>query len=344
MAKQRAISKGIYRDRSSLRAIVNGASGRKEKRFPLETPLADIKVWRNETKVKLDANARRAPRRTDTLRTDAAIYLKRLTIASIGSRSSELDAWIALYGDRQRSSLTEADVRAAVAAWQVGQYAVRTCEHRVATLRHLFRTLDGREVITPCDGVKFTLPDTQPVYVPAETIKRVAGNLIHRDTQARFMVLTATGVRPSELMRAEPSDVSLKQRLWIVRTGKGGARPAIRLNDDMLAAWKMFIHAKAWGHYDTSTHAKRLYEAGWPKAVRPYQARATFGMELSRRGADLADIQQILGHRDVKTTRAYYVPREDSRISAAIETVSGRLGWGKLAGDVGSRKKARKSA
>ena len=99
---------------------------------------------------------------------------------------------------------------------------------------------------------------------------------------------------------------------------------------DMRAALEAFRDAGAWGPYDTSTHAKLLYAAGWPRTVRPYAVRGTFGMELSKRGADLADIQQLMGHRDQKTTRVYYVPPEQSRLAAASRSVGRRFGWKRL--------------
>lgn len=330
-SKWKKIATGIYRDGTRLRAIVNAASGRIEKSFALDADLGAIKLWRNTEKVRLDTRARRKPLpgKAGTITADARRYVSQVKhLASWKSRRSELDAWIAALGPKMnRARITEEQVRKAVSDWQHAGVAVRTCEHRVATLRHMFKTLDGSDVLTPCDRVKFQLPETQPVYVPAALIQKVARTLPFKDTRARLMVLATTGVRPSELMRTLPDDVNLKERIWIIRTAKGGTRPAMRLNDNMVAAWEAFIAAKAWGRYDTSTHAKRLYEAGWPEGVRPYNARASFGMELSRQGADLADIQQILGHRNIKTTRAYYVPREDSRIAAALESVGKRFRW-----------------
>lgn len=344
----KTLSKGIYRDGDSIRAIVNCAAGRKEKRFDVDAPLAEIKKWRNATKTKLEARERqRRPRdATGTLRADVTAYVATLTTVSWKSTRAHLEAWVALYGDRRRDQITEDDVRAAVRQWQAEDFKPWTIIHRVKALRGLYRAL--KDETTPCDAVTFDKPATRPVFVASTVIRKVALKLATRpaylQTLARHLVLTSTGCRPCELMRAEPADVDVRARLWPIRTAKGGYRPALRLNDDMVAAWRLFARAKAWGLYDTSRHAKRLYWAGWPAGVPPYKARGTFGMELSRRGADLADIQELLGHADLKTTRAYYVPAENSRLGAAVRSVRGRLGWEKLAANVGRRQKSKKSA
>ena len=79
--------------------------------------------------------------------------------------------------------------------------------------------------------------------------------------------------------------------MWLVRTAKGGAPRAFWLNDDMVAAWKAFIAADAWGAFDGSDYATALYAAGWPRDVRPYQARHSVALELGERGIDLGDVQ-----------------------------------------------------
>lgn len=342
------LSTGIYADQYSIQAIVNGAAGRKTKRFEHGTELAAIKRWRNEEKVRLEAIARKQPKRTatrGTLRADVKLYLKKLPrIVSWKTRRSDIGAWATLYGPRKRHSLTLEDARDAVKRWQtdgrvVGKdedgkpirrpYAVWTIKHFVHALRDLFHTLDGADAPTPVDGLKLGKPPkTTPVFVTPKTIQDVAARIRDRRTRARFMVLATTGARPAELARAEPADVDLRHQLWSVRTAKGGFGRVIRLNaPEMRAAWSAYKRAKAWGSYDTSRHAKRLRRAGWPAGVRPYALRGTWGMELSRRGADLADVQQLLGHADVRTTRAYYVPPDDSRLAAATKSIAGRLTW-----------------
>jgi integrase len=142
------------------------------------------------------------------------------------------------------------------------------------------------------------------------------------------MVIASTGVRPAELKRAEPCDVDLDRRVWLVRTAKGGTPRAFWLNDEMKQAIEAFIAADAWGNFDGSDYAKALYAAGWPKDVRPYQARHSVALELGERGIDLGDVQGWLGHKHVTTTRKHYAPVLSSRLKQASERLSGRFsGW-----------------
>ena len=147
--------------------------------------------------------------------------------------------------------------------------------NRVQTLQNLYHVLDGEKAPTPADGIaKLAVPESVKVLVPAKVFQTVAANLTtDPKTRARFMITASTGVRPAEVKRTEPGDLDLDRGVWMVRTAKGGAMRAIVLNDEMLAAWKAFVAADAWGAFDTSDHDKRLYAAGWPKDVRPYQAR-----------------------------------------------------------------------
>jgi integrase len=197
----------------------------------------------------------------------------------------------------------------------------------VQTLRHLFHVLDGKRASTPADEVdKLTVPDSPKVLVAAKVFRTVAANLTDLKTRARFMVIASTGVRPAELKRAETGDVDLERRVWLVRTAKGGAPRVFWLNDDMLAAWQAFVAANAWGAFDGSDYAKALYAAGWPKDVRPYQARHSVAIELGERGIDLGDVQGWLGHKQVTTTRRHYAPVLVSRLRQASERLEGRFG------------------
>lgn len=308
----------------------------REKRFPLGTPLEELRAWRKRTRADLEAIAPRATR--GTLAADIESYLRQIkALTSARTRKSELKAWDARFGKVPRSRLTPAIVRETMGVWAEGGVAPKTINNRVQSLATMFRALDGARSVTPCDAIAaLHVERTPPMAVNPAIMKRVAASLAKREkdgwlptakTRARFMVLAACGRRPSELMRAQPEDVDLRRRVWAVRDGKGGWSPGVYLNDDMVAAWQVFIAAQAWGPYNTSSFAEALREAGWPKGVRPYQLRHSVGISLSEAGVDLADVQAHMGHTRIATTRKFYVPVLGARLEAAGKAIEGRIGW-----------------
>ena len=322
---------GIYPDRYGFRVIVNTAVGRKEKRYPKGTDPADMKRWRQEIIGQFAALGRRRAKHEvttkGTIAADVRRYLKTLTIASAASRASDLKAWTAVHGPIPRAKLTPQHCRVLVKQWTDDEVSPWTIRHRVHALRALYRACDGLDAETPVDTLDLgETPQPQPVYVPPDTIVKVAKRLTDAKTLARFLVLVTTGVRPIELQRATAPDVNIKERIWVVRTAKGGPSRVLQLQTaEMVQAWKRFIAAGAWGPYDTTQYARLLRKAGWPKDVRPYAVRATWGMELSMAGADLRDLQTLMGHRDIETTGAYYVPPMQARLSKAIKGSANRF-------------------
>ena len=125
-------------------------------------------------------------------------------------------------------------------------------------------------------------------------------------------------------------------------TGRGGWGPGIYLNDDMMAAWELFVEADAWGIFRTGSLVRTTRRAGWPEGVRPYNLRHTVGISISEAGGDLADVQAHLGHKHISTTRKHYVPVLNSRMQKASELISGRIPWRSVVETQGARHVARK--
>jgi integrase len=319
--------KNIRRDRYGYRVYVKSGGKQLEKRFPPDTEAAKMQAWRDETRVALRLAKKKAVP-SSLLRLDAKVYLRgQQHLVSYKSRVCEIDAWVELYGDTVRKELTAAEVRSARAIWQEQGYAPKTINHRVRALCHLFHTLDGKKAPTPCDDIdKLDEPEAEPRAVPIRVIQRVKRRLSDSQTRARFMVLAATGQRPAQLKRATPKDINLRKRIWLVRPAKRGRWIPVFLTDDMIAAWRAFIAARAWGHFDSSDYAKRLYDAGWPRDVRPYNAKHTVAIALAEAGAEWEDIRDWFGHTDIKTTRIY-TGLVLSRLKRTGQLLAGRLGW-----------------
>lgn len=328
------LSTGIYKDARSIRAIVAIAAGRKEKRFPLGTSLKDIKRWRNQMKVKLEArhpSKRAGAIGRGTFAADAKRYLKTLAIASWASRRSELRAWEARFGRLLRGKITPDHVKAAIKAWTDAGVPPKTIVNRCRALSAMYRALDGPECWTPLIGVaRPKVRKRKPLRVPVETLRAVEVNLRAGDpkTHARYMVLTATGARPVHLKRADAQDVDLERRRWNIQAAKDGEPLELWLNDDMVAAWQAFIAAEAWGDFNSTDYAKALRAAGWPVGIPPYNAKHSFGQELAELGISRETIADWYGHTNPETTKIYTGSANLRRVSQAID---GRLGWGAAA-------------
>lgn len=334
--KRITITKGVYKDRSGyeVRVVVGGTPY--SKRMPADSTLDELKRARAHLEAKGRTDTPKAER--GTLKADAAKYLKLQThLASHRIKRAHLNAWIAVLGETvRRHRVTAADVQRARLLWLKTRNP-KTINHRVNTLRHLYRTLDGKKAETPCDDLDPLPVERTPIQrVSDATILLVDANLQRREadpaiplwtakTRARFRVLVTTGRRPSEVMRAKPTDVDLEQRVWVVRDGKGGWSPGLYLNDDMLAAWQLFVDAKAWGKYNTSSFGRAIREAGWPADVRPYNARHTTWIMATERGADMADVQTGAGHKSLATTRLNYTGIRQSRMQRLSEMLDGRF-------------------
>jgi integrase len=342
---RKRIAEGIYQDVLADGSIggyeavvvVGGRKTRrqKSKRFERGTGIRDMAAWQTSARAALQC---RRPAKKGAFTADAERYLKQVEhLAGFVSRRSEVRAWQALYGDRSRGSLTAEHIRDARIVWQKDRFAPKTINNRVHTLMNLFHVLDGKRAPTPCDEIKdLFVPKTVPQVVSAETILAVDAELQTRErigvirspkARARFRVFVSSGKRPSEIMRAEQQDVDLERRVWIVRDGKGGFSPGVYLNDDMLAAWRLFVEADAFGYFNEGSWVRTLRSAGWPKNVRPYMARHSVGMLMSDAGVDLADIQAHMGHKRISTTRNTYVPVRGTRLQRASELLNGRLPW-----------------
>ncbi|OFX06055.1 MAG: hypothetical protein A3E78_13900 [Alphaproteobacteria bacterium RIFCSPHIGHO2_12_FULL_63_12] len=326
------LSVGVFRDRYGIRAIVNVAAGRKEKRFDPDTPLQDVKRWRGEAKVKLERlhpQKRAGAIGRGTFSADLRKYLKYLAIASWKSRRSELRAWEKRFGKVKRRRVTQDHVKATIKAWTDATVPPKTILNRVRALTAMYHTLDGRDAWTPVDGVTLPKPvKRRPDYVSVDIIQRVADRLAeHPDSKwrGRFMVMAACGARPVHLKRTTATQVNLERRTWNVEAAKDGRPIELPLNSDMLAAWRVFIAADAWGDFDASEYARVVRAAGWPPGIAPYNTKHSFGQDLGKLGIGREVIADWYGHTDASTTRHYVENASLTQASAAIE---GRLGWG----------------
>lgn len=351
---RRKIAKNIYVDEAGYASIVVQVRGQQaELRFNPGTAVETLEQQRDQLRADLHDQAPASSR--GTLAHDAIRYLKQ-----IGGRPgfkadrAHLRAWLDKFGSWPRAKISAGDVRTALAAWRtkgthVGGRGTRkrtptdapasekTLKERYRVLRHLYKTLDGPKAKTPCDDVdrpKVAAPT--PVGVAITIVQKVADALEHRargtpvksearKDYARYVMLTTTAQRPAQLVRAIAEDFHLGEQFWIVRGAKGGPTHAIHLNKEMRAAVRLFLAAGAVGPYDDKQLLALARAHGWPKTIPLYNARHSVAIDAIEAGADLGDVQALLGHASIDTTRRFYAGILRLRQKAVGKRLEGRL-------------------
>ncbi len=335
--KRVRVAEHVYRDRYGYEIAIRRAGHTYTTRRPLDTSDADLRRAVADLLDQLERDPAIGAR--GTLARDIERYLALAShLTDVGAQRAHLRAALPHLGHLARSRISRHDVLAMRAAWLDAGVTPKTVNNRLSALRALWRLLDGEDESTPFDGLKaLRTHRVPPRSVSPATIAAVDARLGENErrgwlrdakTRARFRVLATTGVRPSELMRAQRGDLDLGKRIWQVRDGKGGYRPVgVPLIPAAIEAWQMFIAADAWGPFNVSSYAKVLRSAGWPADVRPYALRSSLGDALSEHDVDLADISLILGHTRVQTTREHYVGPKFRRMRAAMDRLADQLIW-----------------
>ena len=326
--RRQRIERGIFSDRFGYAAIVSVGGARREKRFPADIDPDQIRRWRAQTQDALLATrGQNAVQRADprSLARSIVLYLRRRE-GRPGAKAdrAHLKAWLPTLGSLRRHMITPGQVRAVLETWQAARLNPTTIRHRARVLRELYQTLDGPTAIHPLLGLRLPKRQTpSPTPIAKATIQQVAQSLANsaaHKSRGRFLVYATTGQRPAQIGRALLTDVDLVRKVWFVRPAKGGDPIPLPLNAEMVKAWKVFAQAKAWGTFDPTSLAKTLRRHGWPVGVRPYQLRHTFAIDLLLGGTDLGDVQGLLGHTSIQTTRQFYAPILMARLTKAVKT------------------------
>ncbi len=137
-------------------------------------------------------------------------------------------------------------------------------------------------------------------------------------------ILYGGGLRLLEALQLRVKDVDFELRQLIVRSGKGGVELPYALERKYPAApfewgWQYVFPAKSASRDPRSgavrrhhvfpdtvqRHVKWAVAAGIDKPASCHTFRHCFATHLLERGYDIRTVQELLGHKDVKTTQVY---------------------------------------
>lgn len=203
------------------------------------------------------------------------------------------------------------------------------CNQIAAALRFFYRTVLGRPAVMaelPYQRRKTRVP---VVLGRGEVLRllQATGDLKYR---ALLMTLYAGGLRLGEALRLRVEDIDSHLMRIRIREAKGGKGRYVMLSTTLLATlreyWRAFrpqglLFAGRDGLRSLDARgvqrafARALQKAGIQKPASPHTLRHSFATHLMEDGARLPYIQELLGHRSIKTTLCYTRTRKDEALS-----------------------------
>ena len=149
--------------------------------------------------------------------------------------------------------------------------------------------------------------------------------------KAIITLFLGTGIRISELVGLNISDFNFKNRSFIV-TRKGGNRTVLYYNDQVSVALEEYILSRE-NDKEVSKNESALFLSLQKKRIStrtvqelvkkyakiisplkkitPHKLRSTFGTNLYRQTGDIYVVADVLGHKDVNTTKKHYAALSD---------------------------------
>jgi integrase/recombinase XerD len=163
-----------------------------------------------------------------------------------------------------------------------------------------------------------------PIILSQEEVTRLidsAANPLHR---AVLMTLYSTGIRRGELVKLKVSDIDVPRMVIHIYQGKGNRDREVQLTEKLLVElrryWRwmrpqtyLFPGYENFRRTDVPISAKAVWHAcrqaakraGIEKKLSPHSLRHSYATHQLEAGADLASVQNLLGHADVRDTMIY---------------------------------------
>lgn len=199
-------------------------------------------------------------------------------------------------------------------------YKPKTIKNKIVVIRSFIKFLYSKNPI-----------DIRPEAIEIPRTVEVEANFLDEEEQfaliksarnlrdkALIMTILSSGLRASEILNLKEDD--LYRRSLIVSRGKGG-KPRVTFIDPLTEKSireyhhkrevdSVFVFTNSFGKPLSRQYLSRMISetalrAGIKKRVSAHTLRHSFATNMLRKGARIEDVQPLMGHSNISTTRLY---------------------------------------
>ena len=233
-------------------------------------------------------------------------------------------------GEGDFNGVTNDNVRSYVSQLQDNGRSPATVTRCIASLKAFFSRIidEGFPGPNPAAGLSAMIAEKKPPRILSSAeIGRLleqpdAGDIKGCRDKAMLETLYATGIRVSELIALDISDINLTTGMMLCRGGKERTIPvyaaAVKAIQRYLAEARPGIASAKETALFVNTSGERMSRQGFWKILKSYTEKAqisgdmtpqmlrhSFAAHLLENGADLRSLQKMLGHADISSTQVY---------------------------------------
>ncbi|MEY4642152.1 MAG: hypothetical protein RLZZ227_2146 [Pseudomonadota bacterium] len=228
------------------------------------------------------------------------------------------------FGNKQLNAILRTDVQLLHTTTRLRGAAPSSANRLLILTRYIFNLALRWEVpgltVNPCKAIPLLQENNKRErFLSAPEVR----SLIHEVRSSPYAMLQfivsmliLTGARKREVLDARWSDFDLDRRLWRIPISKSGKSRHVPLSEAAAKLLHDLSHNKSsewvFANPDTGTPFVSIYyswntcrlRANLPD-IRMHDLRHSFASMLVNAGRTLYEVQQILGHRNVRTTERY---------------------------------------
>ena len=223
------------------------------------------------------------------------------------------------------SEVTRKDIGAYVDHLLRKRRTPKTITCHLQTIRLFFDYLmneEGRSMINPVTRISLRLPKPLPRHLKDDQVKSLFAAITDLRDRAMFMLMLRCGLRVQEVAELTVDAIEYGRRQIFVFHGKGAKDRVVYMSEDARSALLAYLakrSSKARGLFLVQKgpmRGKPLSVRGIQKRIEYYaresglnvschRLRHTMATQLLNADADLATIQDLLGHGQITTTQRY---------------------------------------